>query len=232
MKTEQIYKCEKCLKEFKNTDDLNLKDNGWICGDCEHKEFKDKYELITDRHNTEETALIINNYPYGFRLRTNIKYWIETTNKGDRFISMTLNPKTNLWNKPKKSIYNAVMVLAREKETGYIRNIGLYPTTDRNEILRFLDFIGDYDLSKEQQEQIRIIKAYSKTYENVSFEIETKKYRNKKTGEIVEQISLMDMNDYEELDDELTKMLKEKQQQEVKENINKSIAYHYHKQDF
>ena len=54
-------------------------------------------------NHTENNPLVINNYPYGFNQRTQIRYWIETTpKKGDRFCSQTLNPKNNRWNKPKK----------------------------------------------------------------------------------------------------------------------------------
>jgi hypothetical protein len=210
----QMFKCWKCLREFENTDSLNIdydrqdKENNWVCEDCQHSAFKGRYELIIDTHNNEQTALIINNYPYGFRLRTQIRYWIETTDRGDRFVSQTLNPKTNKWNNPKKSTYQAVMVLIKEKETGYIRSCGLYPTTDRTKILNFLGFIGGYELSKEQEEQIRILKAYSKTYENVTFKIR------------------------EKTDDKLKEIIEDKQQQTATENIKKSVAYHYIKEDF
>ena len=210
----QMFKCWKCLREFENTDNLNIdynredKENNWICHDCQHNEFKGKYDLITDRHDSEETALIIEDYPYGFRLRTQIRYWIETTDRGDRFVSQTLNPKTNKWNTPKKSTYQAVMVLIKEKETGYIRSCGLYPTTDREKILNFLDFIRGFGLSKEQEEQIRVLKAYSKTYENVTFQVR------------------------ERTDDKLKELMEDKQQQTATENIKKSVAYHYVKEDF
>lgn len=205
---KQVFKCWKCLKEFDNTDNLNLdydrkEEENWICKDCQHNDFKNKYELITDRHDTEENALIIEDYPYGFRLRTKIRYWIETTKNGDRFISQTLNPKTNKWNNPKKSTYNAIKVLIKEKETGYIKSRGLYPTTDRTAILNFLDFIKGYELSKEQQEQIRILKAYSKVYENVHFEIK------------------------ERTDDAVLNLLEDKQQQEIQKQIKQEVKIEY-----
>ena len=51
-----------------------------------------------------DTAVEIGNYPWGFRLRTKVRYWIETTNRGDRFVKCTLNPKTNQWCKPKNQL--------------------------------------------------------------------------------------------------------------------------------
>ncbi len=59
-------------------------------------------------HTSEETAYLVNDYPYGFRLRCQIRYWMEYDKKrGFRFCSQTTNPKREgtHWNKPKKSTY-------------------------------------------------------------------------------------------------------------------------------
>ena len=45
-------------------------------------------------HTNEATALLVPDYPYGFTLRTQIRYWVETSEKlGQRFCSQTLNPR-------------------------------------------------------------------------------------------------------------------------------------------
>jgi len=63
-------------------------------------------------YDSESNAYLVDDYPYGFRLRTKIRYWVESVKgKGDRFCSQTLNPKTGRWNKPKKSTYAAVMAM-------------------------------------------------------------------------------------------------------------------------
>lgn len=63
-------------------------------------------------HTSEDTAYLVDDYPYGRRVRTQIRYWIETNAKhGDRFCSQTLNPKTGRWNKPKKSTYTGVGIM-------------------------------------------------------------------------------------------------------------------------
>lgn len=210
---KQDFKCWKCLRVFENTDELNIdydrqdKEDNWICNECKHNNFKAKYELITDRHDKEENALIVEGYPYGFK-RTKIRYWIETTKNGDRFVSQTLNPKTDKWNNPHKSTYNAVEVLIKEKATGYTRSHGLHASTSRTAILNFLDFIKDYALSKAQEEQIRILKALSKTYENVHFEISPRG------------------------NDEVKNMLADKEQAEIKKDINKMVGYFYKTGEF
>jgi hypothetical protein len=39
-----------------------------------------------------DTAIEVDNYPWGFRLKTKVRYWIESNNKGDRFGVNLKNP--------------------------------------------------------------------------------------------------------------------------------------------
>lgn len=54
----------------------------------------------------KETAYKIENYPYGFKLKTTIYVWLETNKNGVRMVTQTINPKTWKENKPKKSTYD------------------------------------------------------------------------------------------------------------------------------
>lgn len=59
-------------------------------------------------HVSPETAYVVDDYPYGFRLRCKIRYWLEyNAKRGFRFVSQTTNPKRpgEVWNKPKASTY-------------------------------------------------------------------------------------------------------------------------------
>jgi len=59
-------------------------------------------------HTSAESALIVDDYPYGFRLRCKIRYWLEYKDGfGFRFVSQTTNPKKSVetWNKPKARVY-------------------------------------------------------------------------------------------------------------------------------
>jgi hypothetical protein len=59
-------------------------------------------------HVSPESAFVVDDYPYGFRLRCKIRYWIEYKAKlGFRCMSQTTNPKRpgEVWNKPKASTY-------------------------------------------------------------------------------------------------------------------------------
>jgi hypothetical protein len=63
---------------------------------------------ILTGHTTPETAYVVDDYPYGYRLRCKIRYWLEyKPSNGFRFVSQTTNPKRpgEVWNKPKASTY-------------------------------------------------------------------------------------------------------------------------------
>ncbi len=58
-------------------------------------------------HISPDTAYVVDDYPYGFRLRCRMRYWLEyKPGKGVRFVSQTTNPKRgDVWNTPKASTY-------------------------------------------------------------------------------------------------------------------------------
>jgi len=87
---------------------------------------------ILKGHTSPETAYVVDDYPYGFRLRCKIRYWLEyKAGKGFRLVSQTSNPKKYdaggliPWNKPKASTYckfGGCMTLA---DNGHVHWTGL-----------------------------------------------------------------------------------------------------------
>ena len=64
-------------------------------------------------HVSPETGYLVPDYPYGYTLRCQIRYWIDTATKGakrgqQRFASQTTNPKRadEPWNTPKRGTYS------------------------------------------------------------------------------------------------------------------------------
>ena len=98
-------------------------------------------------HTSEATAYLVDDYPYGFRERTQIRYWLEhKPKKGWRFVSQTLNPKTNRLNKPKASTYmdwGGAMFL---DDKGHVHWDGVGPYSDEKKILAFVTTFPDADL--------------------------------------------------------------------------------------
>jgi hypothetical protein len=72
---------------------------------------KESTMQILSGHVSPESAYVVDDYPYGFRLRCKIRYWLEyAPRKGFRFVSQTTNPKAagEVWNKPKASTYASI----------------------------------------------------------------------------------------------------------------------------
>jgi len=180
---------------------------------------------IIQNQPTEENPIVVENYPYG-RLRTQMRYWNESIKKkGDKFCSQTKNPKTGLWNKPnRKQTYNAVNVVYEEAETGYIRYFGLRASTSAESYKKFVEMAGNVKFNPLQEEQLKIVRAYIKAYEGVTWEIRKEQFRHKETGEIVTEIPLMQINEYEKVTDEEH----DEREKKTQDNINKSVGYHYH----
>lgn len=100
-------------------------------------------------HTSEATAYVVDDYPYGFHARTQIRYWLEhKPKKGWRFVSQTLNPKTGRWNKPKPSTYaewGASMYLDAD---GHVQWAGVTPYSDEAQVLSFVQTFPDADMSE------------------------------------------------------------------------------------
>ena len=82
---------------------------------------------ILPGHTSEKTAYVVDDYPYGFRLRCKIRYWLEyKSGYGFRLCSQTTNPKlsTEFWNKPKKSTYSDLGVMGLD-EQAHVTWIGI-----------------------------------------------------------------------------------------------------------
>jgi hypothetical protein len=100
---------------------------------------------ILQGHVSPETAYMVDDYPYGFRLRCKIRYWLEYTPKrGFRLVSQTTNPKRgDIWNKPKASTYakfGGCMYLDGE---GHVTWSGLSEYCDGAEAAAWLEKYGE-----------------------------------------------------------------------------------------
>ena len=121
---------------------------------------------------SEETAHIAEDYPWGFRLRTQAKFWIESSNRADggqRLVQRTLNPKTGCWCTPKKSTYYPVKLLYLD-ENGHVQSSALNPYAEVEEIKKFIEKHGE-NLSDFQKNSLRELLAIKKVMENVTFTI-------------------------------------------------------------
>lgn len=78
--------------------------------------------------DSEATAHIVENYPYG-GYRTQMRYWVETREKfGQRIVMQSLNPKTGEWNKPHAGAYSSLICLYINNDNGHCEgsHVGVY----------------------------------------------------------------------------------------------------------
>jgi hypothetical protein len=131
-------------------------------------------------HTSPETAYVVEDYPYGFRLRCKIRYWIETKKgHGQRFCSQTTNPKIagEHWNKPKCGTYSVLLVLVAQDDPksdqyGYVSTVGLQSGgwSKEEDIQAFeqkyAEGIGDYE-----RKAIQYIRATNFANDHIKYEI-------------------------------------------------------------
>jgi hypothetical protein len=121
-------------------------------------------------HTSPETAYVVDDYPWGFRLRTTIRYWVETKkakNGGQRFAHQTVNPKTGQWCAPKYSTYSPIMVMFLD-EKGHVHCTDLKMHDSEEAVEKFKERHLAY-LDEFQREELKAIMAYTKVMKNVTF---------------------------------------------------------------
>lgn len=143
-------------------------------------------------HTSPDTAFVVDDYPYGFRLRTSIRYWIETKKgHGQRFVSQTLNPKTGNWNKPKAGTYHVLAVMIRNPANGYVSYATLRSGgwSKEDQIVDFetrhASAIGEYE-----QKAIRYIRATNKANEMIKVTIRAAGYTDEPAQTREEQAAI------------------------------------------
>lgn len=116
---------------------------------------------VLSGHTSQETAFRVADYPYSWKLRCQIRYWIETTKHGQRVVSQTTNPKKagEVWNKPKASTYSNLRVLYIDDSNGHVENDGLTFYADNAKIDAFVATYGAALTSERDQKELRLLRA-------------------------------------------------------------------------
>jgi hypothetical protein len=98
-------------------------------------------------HDSESTAYLVADYPYGRKVRCRIRYWIESdARKGFRFVSQTENPKTLRWNAPKKSTYSLIAECLFLDEIGHVKASAITEYSDAASCSTFARYFPGADL--------------------------------------------------------------------------------------
>jgi hypothetical protein len=123
-------------------------------------------------HTTPDTAYVVDDYPYGFRLRCKIRYWLEyVPGKGFRFWSQTSNPKRgDVWNKPKSSTYCRFGgCMFRDESNGHISWNGL---SEYDNVKTCADFLENYSdtMPEHAREYLRKWVSMKLSYEQAKLD--------------------------------------------------------------
>lgn len=128
-------------------------------------------------HKSPETAYLVDDYPYGFRLRCKIRYWMELkAGRGARLVSQTTNPKVagEVWNKPKASTYSGGMPIMYLDGQGHLtwQIVSMY----RGGPEQFDEARSQFDLNEVEQTAVGILeRMYAKVNPNTWAEFQAKK---------------------------------------------------------
>lgn len=139
---------------------------------------------------TETAPFVVPDYPYGFRLRCQIRYWVETTKHGQRLVSQTQDPRNGRWNKPKASTYSNI-VLAALDEQNHVVNVGI-STYSLEETQKFRAEYGPV-LSEWQTKELTNMEKILEVYKQVEWRVTVKKYKDVRTGEIMTQVPMFSL---------------------------------------
>ncbi|MBF6171103.1 hypothetical protein [Nocardia blacklockiae] len=97
-----------------------------------HIEDRGRIVAVLRGHTDAANARVVDDYPYGYRLRCKRRYWVETALKGAkrgqfRMVTQTTNPRrqTEVWNSPQQGQYTMRMFLV-ELENGQIGSFSIY----------------------------------------------------------------------------------------------------------
>jgi hypothetical protein len=107
-------------------------------------------------HTSEETAYLVQDYPYGFKLRCQMKVWLEYRDgKGFRMVTRTSNPKKpGTWNKEKASTYCAVAGNLFLDENSHIHWTGISGWEDQAKLEKFVA-----DFPESDKAGLELVKA-------------------------------------------------------------------------
>jgi hypothetical protein len=96
-------------------------------------------------HISPDTAFLVDDYPYGFRLRCKMRYWLEfNKTHGVRLFSQTSNPKKAglVWNKPKASTYCRFAGAMYLDDNNHVQWAGLTEYTNASEASAWRETFG------------------------------------------------------------------------------------------
>lgn len=114
-------------------------------------------------HTSFETSYLVPDYPYGRKVRCEIRFWIEfKESKGYRFCHKTKNPKTDSWdtNAQKNSNYYTLAMCLYLDEKDYVTYSALTEWSKPTDIKAFVENFPEA-VTDRLRNYVKQHKAYS-----------------------------------------------------------------------
>jgi hypothetical protein len=156
-------------------------------------------------HTSPDTAYLVTDYPYGFRLRTEIRYWIETRKgHGQRTMSQTRNPKRAgmPWNAPKGSIYAPIRVMLLNPTNGHVEHEALSPYAEEPEIAAFAQRYPKTCAEPRNRGVVDLLIAHRRAYQQVTWTVRSgrpEELQNEPRQSAADQVAIIRRLTIEEL---------------------------------
>jgi len=115
---------------------------------------------ILNPQPTIDNPYIVEDYPYGFTLRTQMRVYVEKRKGfGMRYVTQTLNPKTGKWNKPKAGNYFQIALVYTDPVDGHVHPL-YFHGYDEKEFNEFIAAAGDILNEEPYKDIIAFYKLY------------------------------------------------------------------------
>ncbi len=124
-------------------------------------------------HTSPDSAYIVSDYPYGFRLRCQIRHWIEfKRGHGFRHVAQTSNPKRPdlTWNRPKAGTSCPALVLVIDT-AGHVASDGLGTWATEEQIAAF-ETTHAAALTAEHRAALAMLRAMNARMARVTYRVE------------------------------------------------------------
>lgn len=119
---------------------------------------------ILHGHVSPETAFVVEDYPYGFRLRCRQRHWLETkAGHGVRHVTQTTNPKQSghPWNKPKAGTYSrGLYFLYQDDANDHVNCTGIGSGSLPEDMVPFFARWQDQFTAEQHHARVKLL-AYS-----------------------------------------------------------------------
>ena len=137
-------------------------------------EQEEPFEVLKPQPTNEQTAVVVENYPYGWTRRTQARYWVETTKNGQREVFQTKNSNSGKWNNPKKSTYSDIIMMVKVTSNGHIEGKHFSTAyTNREELDAFLSKFPYDSLDDYQKKRVIEARAVYDVRAHLTFKIHT-----------------------------------------------------------